>query len=170
MVAERARDATSGETRGKEKRGERRGEERTVSGAHAARGRADREKKLSAGICIEYSLTFLARLPSAADRQATLRYAGPACRAASLYHCAYLCTLIISNMGTRSRSLENGLLVDSRSLGSACVTRSRPRTHVLYSGAWDGMRVPTPRRRCWWVPIHAEEAAFRFFLSCRCIV
>lgn len=49
------------------------GETREERSAHAARGRADREKKLSAGICIEYSLTFLARLPSAANRQAAPR-------------------------------------------------------------------------------------------------
>lgn len=51
------------------------------------------EKKLSAGICIEYSLTFLARLPL------RRRIGRPRCADRSpLYHCAYLCTLIISNM------------------------------------------------------------------------
>jgi len=106
------------------------------------------EKKLSAGICIEYSLTFLARLPP--RRQiGRLRRAPPTGRRSlSLYHCAYLCTLIISNMvralSSRTTVLHALLLPNPFSLSlslSLSVARVAAPNRVrglvyTYLGAW----------------------------------
>lgn len=109
------------------------------------------EKKLSAGICIEYSLTFLARLPLR-RRIGRLRCAAHRRPAAgvSLYHCAYLCTLIISNMvrALSSRTTAPCALLLSPlsprlslyiSLGGACVKRLGRGVRGLvytYLGGW----------------------------------